>query len=251
MTTLRPIALATAAAVVLSGCALPFAGDDDSTSPPSSSTSASSSTADPTPTADIGRAGRQLTEKEVKEALPDAPKGYTASDQATSSHRRADPEICLDVLLLGWQGRNAQRKRTARVNDGWHKNGDKVETYHAQAATIATHSEPVSPHLLGRAGEALGQCESFSLTGQTSGASFDDRVLAEGLQVRNIGEQTFAVRLITFTQINGRTHRLYVDTLNVRAGHNTISVQSVSYREDQGTDELEEMAGSILDDLRK
>lgn len=248
MIPLRPVAVATAAAITLTGCSLPFAGDgDDASSPPSSS----SAGPDPTPTEDLGRAGRQLTDQEVEQALPTTPDGYTRDEQPRSTQRRTDPETCLDLLRLGWQGRNANQKRTARADGHWYTNGNDVETYHAYSATVATHSEAVSPHLLRRAGEALGQCDSFSLTGVTSGASFDDRVLTESIQVRNIGEQTFAVRLISFVQVNGKTHRLYLDTLDFRVGHNLVSVQSVSYQEDHDPDRLETMAQRILDDLKK
>ena len=87
---------------------------------------------------------------------------------------------------------------------------------------------------------------SFSFTGKQGGSAFDERILAESLPVRTIGEQTFAVRLTTFANIDGKSERGYVDQLDFRVGHNLVSVRSASYREGRSTQDLEEMAQEVL-----
>lgn len=242
---LRPLAVTTAAAAVLVGCAVPTGTGEES----SSSTSSRSESA--TPTADLERAGRQLSTAETKAALPQRPKGFTNDEVAQAKHRRTDPEVCVDLLRLGWQARNTKQMRTADAGANWFAHGDDKDRYQSYTIDIDSHSEEVSPGLLGRAGDALGECESFSFTGKQGGSAFDERILAESLPVRNIGEQTFAVRLTTFASIDGKSERGYVDQLDFRVGHNLVSVRSASYRENRSTKELEEMAQEILENLEE
>ena len=244
---LRPLALTTTTVAVLAGCIMPF-GDDDTGSGGSSPPSSSDST---TPDAGLERAGRRLSTAEAKAALPERPEGFTDDEVPTAKHRRTDPEVCVDLLRLGWHARNTDQKRTAEAGVDWSIHGDHKDRYQSYTIDIHSHSEEVGPGLLGRAGAALGECEAFSFTGQQSGQSFDERMLAEGLPVRNIGEQTFAVRLTTFTRIDGKTERGYVDQLDFRVGHNLVSVRSASYREGRSTQDLEEMAQEVLEKLEE
>lgn len=250
MRPVRAIAVTTAVAIAVAGCVGPFA-DDDLPSPPSSSSASKGATPSPTRTTDLGRAERELTDTEAKQALPKKPAGATPNESASVKQRRTDPEICLDLLRLGWQGRTAKAMRTAYAESDYFTDADDVATYQGYTLSVSSHSSPVSPNLLNRAGDALGQCETFAFTGTSAGSSFDDRILAEGLPVRNIGEQTFAVRLTSFVTLKGTTHRIYLDHLDVRVGRNLVSVRSASYRESNSTAELEKKAQEILDNLAK
>ncbi|WP_435201807.1 hypothetical protein [Janibacter sp. GS2] len=246
----RAIAVTTVTALAVAGCVGPLAGDDPS-SPPSSSSASQGTTPSPTRSTDFGRAERELTDAEAKQVLPERPADATPNESATVKQRRTDPEVCIDLLRLGWQGRTAKTMRTAYAESDYFTDADDLETYQGYTLSVSSHSSPVSPGLLSRAGDALGQCEAFAFTGTSAGSSFDDRILAEGLPVRNIGEQTFAVRLTSFVTLKGRTHRIYLDHLDVRVGHNLVSVRSASYRESNGTEELEKKAQEILDNLAK
>lgn len=249
MRAVRAIALPTVTALALAGCIGPFA-DDAPEEPPSSSTASSDATPTPTQTTDFGRAERELSDAEAKRALPKEPAGAKPNEGPQGSDRRTDPEVCIDLLRLGWQGRNTKATRTGYAESDYFT-GDDTKNYQGYTVSISSHSSPVSPHLLGRAGDALGQCDAFSFTGKSAGNSFDDRYLAEGLPVRNIGEQTFAVRLTGFANIKGKNHRVYLDHLDFRVGHNLVSVRSATYRESTSTAPLEQKAQEILDDLEK
>lgn len=250
MRSLRVSAITAVTAITVAGCVGPFA-DDTASPPPSSPSGSTDATPSPTQTTDFGRAERELTDAEAERALPREPAGTKPNESPSGAQRRTDPEVCLDLLRLGWQGRNTKKMRTGYAESDYFTDGDDIETYQGYTLSISSHSSPVSPSLLGRAGDALGQCEAFAFTGTSAGSSFDDRILAEGLPVRNIGEQTFAVRLTGFAEVNGRTHRLYLDHLDFRVGHNLVSVRSASYREDNSTAALEKKAQEILDNLEK
>lgn len=248
MSPLRPLAFAAAGAVALTGCSTPFGGDEGASAVTSSTTSTSASS----PTPDLGRATRELSGAEARKLLPTKPEGYRSTEVDNDSRwRRTDPEVCVDLLRLGWQGRHAYSRRTARGGASWYTNPDDTETYQAYTVTIDSHSDPVGPGLLGRAGDALGQCGAFALTGTSADGAFDERILAEGLPVRNIGEQTFAVRLTSFVEVGGRTHKLYTDQLVVRVGHNVVTVGSTHYRERSSTRRLEKLADETVENLRR
>ncbi|WP_282070530.1 hypothetical protein [Janibacter hoylei] len=93
---LSPVVAATATltALALAGCIPTLAQDDPSSSPPASSTA---------PTApQHERAGRELTQADAEAALPDLPQGaQERSTEVTASHRKTDPESCLEVLRIG------------------------------------------------------------------------------------------------------------------------------------------------------
>lgn len=249
MRAVRAIALPTVTALALAGCIGPF-GDDDPSSPPSSSTASTEATPSPTRTPDFGRATRELSDAEAQRALPKEPADATSAEGPTGTERRTEPEVCIDLLRLGWQGRNTKKTRTGHAESDYFT-GDDTKTYQGYTISISSHSSPVSPGLLGRAGDALGQCATFDFTGRSAGSAFDDRMLAQGLPVRNIGEQTFAVRLTGFTEVEGSTHRIYLDHLDFRVGHNLVSVRSASYREGSSTAALEKKAQEVLDNLEK
>ncbi|KRE38818.1 hypothetical protein ASG73_00115 [Janibacter sp. Soil728] len=242
----RPHVTATAALVValtagLTGCTTPFGSDDPSTSQTTTPTPASPSTP-----ADSGR-GRQLSEQEATAALPTRPTGAkNVAAQSAPEGRATDPAECLDILRAGPEGDALRQVRVAHAERTW-STQDPATSYSFE---IDSYSRPVGPALLDRSGAAMSSCSTFSLTGEDSAGHFDLRVIAEPRTVPTIGEQNYGARLITFDQVDGKSVRVYMDYIVVRAGHNLVAVTSVHRDEDRGRDELETHAEEILQDLQ-
>lgn len=235
------VALAGALAAValpLTGCT-PFANDEltTTTSPTPSSSS---------PTAETGE-GRQLTEAEATAALPTRPEdAEDVAPQSEPEGRTTDPAGCLDVMRIGAEAEDLRSVRVARAQRTW-RTTDPATTYGFE---IDSHSRPVGPTLLDRAGAAMADCSAFSLTGRDDAGPFDLRVLAEPRTVSTLGEQSYGARLVTFDQVDGKSVRVYLDYVVVRAGNNLVEVNSVHLDEDRGIAELETQAAQILEDLQ-
>ena len=147
--------LAAALTIPLAGCIPTLATDDPSSSSPSSSS------------ANIGpqheRAGRELTQADAEAALPDLPQGaQERSTEVTASHRKTDPESCLEVLRIGPTYDELAESRVASAKTAWY-----VQTDGGRQINVGIDSFPdeIGPDLLDRAGAALGECSSFSMRG--------------------------------------------------------------------------------------
>lgn len=230
-----------AVALPLTGCA-PFASDE----PTSPTTTTSPTPSSSSPTAETGE-GRQLTEAEAEAALPARPEGAEdVAPQSDPEGRATDPAECLDVMRIGDEAESLRTVRVAHAKRTWRTN-DPATTYGFE---IDSHSRPVGPTLLDRAGAAMADCSAFSLTGRDHAGHFDLRVLAEPRTVSTLGEQSYGARLITFDQVDGKSVRVYLDYVVVRAGNNLVEVNSVHLDEDRGLAELETHAAQILEDLQ-
>lgn len=233
MRPIRPCAVGVAVAVVLAGCT----GDD-----PSGSSTDGDGTTD--------GVGRQLTDAEAEEALPERPEGLTSGEwEATGEDRQTSPEGCLDILRLGSEAEEAKETRSGFAGIVYSNAVGPLEDQESYTITISSHSDPVGPEVLTSAGSALGDCSAFSFTGTDENGNFDERILAQGIPVKNLGDQTFAVRFTAFPQIDGEVQRQYLDQIDVRVGHTLVSVRSSGYRENASTEEIERMAQEILDNL--
>lgn len=231
----RPCAVGVAVAIALAGCT-----DDE---PATSSTEGDGTT---------DGVGRELTDDEAEAALPDAPEGLDGSAyEIGAEDRKTDPEECLDLLRLGPEAERLRDARSGFAGITYSNPSGPLEEQQSYTISIASHPDPIGPDVLSQAGEALGQCSAFSFTGTDASGNFDERILAEGIPVKNLGDQTFAVRLTSFPEIDGDVHRQYVDQIDVRVGHTLVSVRSTGYRENDDTQDIEEMAQQILDDLEK
>lgn len=231
----RPCAVGMAVAVALAGCT----GEE----PTTSSTEGDGTT---------DGVGREITDAEAKQALPDAPEGLDGTSYvAGADDRNTDPETCLDLLRLGPEAERLRDARSGFAGITYSDETAPLEEQQSYTITIASHPDPIGPDVLTRAGDALGECSAFAFTGTDATGNFDERILAEGIPVKNLGDQTFAVRLTAFPQIDGDVHRQYVDQIDVRVGHTLVSVRSTSYQENDGTEDIEEMAQRILDDLEE
>lgn len=240
-------ALTTALTLALAGC-IPTLVSDDATSASPPPLTTSSAPASPTTPPDLVRAGRQLDETEAKALLPPTPKGIKEQPpQPPSTQRSSDPKECVDVLRLGWHARKLAQSRVARATRGW--TAAKSSNHHD--FKIQSYSRPVGPALLDKAGSALSTCSSFALIGRDSGGSFDLRLLTEPRSVTPIGEQTFAVRVITFDQFKGQTKRVYVDYLLFRVGNNIVEVSHTTLDKSLGMEDLEKSAADILAKMKK
>lgn len=239
MRTTRPIGAAIGAAVmgsiVLAGCT----GDGDDSGGAGS----------------VGRTdgiGREISDGEAKAALPEKPNGYTGGDyEVTAEDRETSPESCLDLLRLGSLAEDLREDRSGFGGATYAKDTGPIDDQEIYTITVASHSDPVGPDILAAAGNALGDCSAFSFTGRDEGGNFDERIIAEGLPVKNIGDQTFAVRLTAFPRIDNDVHRQYVDQIDVRVGHTLVSVRSTHYEENADTEDIEGMAQEILDNLEE
>ena len=230
-----------AVALPLTGCA-PFASDE----PTSPTTTTSSTPSSSSPTAETGE-GRQLTEAEATAALPTRPKGaLDVAPQSDPEGRTTDPAECLDVMRIGAEAESLRAVRVVHATRTW-RTADPATTYGFE---IDSHSRPVGPTLLDRAGAAMADCSAFSLTGSDDAGHFDLRVLAEPRTVSTLGEQSYGARLITFDQVDGKSVRVYLDYVVVRAGNNLVEVNSVHLDKDRSIAELETHAAQILQDLQ-
>lgn len=184
--------------------------------------------------------------------LPLSPGGYKQDPNPITSHwRTTDPKVCADIMQIGHQGDQTSKTRTARAQTVYSTTEDTVEDYESYEFTIDSHREPVSPALLGKAGEALSECASYSLRGEDDNGTFDERVLTESVAVRNIGEQTIGVRLTAFTEVDGTSHRIYLDHLTVRVGHNLIDISHTTYDKDTDMEKVQEYAEGMLEEMKE
>ncbi|MGO4131464.1 hypothetical protein AB4Y78_03310 [Janibacter sp. RAF52] len=232
--------LAAALVIPLAGCIPTLATDDPSTSHPSSGTAA------PTPP-QHERAGRELTQADAEAALPDLPQGaQERSTEVTASHRKTDPESCLEVLRIGPTYDELAESRVASAKTAWY-----VQTDGGRQINVGIDSFPdeIGPDLLDRAGAALGECSSFSMTGLGDTGHFDDRLWADGRPAPPLGDQGFAVRVTQLAQQDRKTVRLYSDYLVVRAGHNLVTVTVSHWDESMTFQVLQDHATAVLDEL--
>lgn len=239
------------AAVLLTGCIPTLVSDDPSSPPPTPTSSAPSPTAStPTPDPALERAGRQLTAAEAKSALPPLQKGSRQqSSDVTAYNRKSDPEDCVDVLRLGYQGRHLKEARVVDAAHNWTRGtGDATVGY---STSVESHSRAVGSTMLDRAGSALSGCGTFALYGQDKDGPIDLRLEAQPRSVAPLGEQTFAVRIITTEQINGKPRKFYLDQLVVRIGNNLVEVTQATFDESVDMTRLEELAGDIITELER
>lgn len=240
MRTIRQIGATIAAAaigvVALAGCT----GDDDGEGGGAGS---------------VGRTdgiGREINDAEAKAALPEKPAGYTSGDYETGAeNRKTSPEECMNLLLLGTESVDLREVRSGFAAVTYSKDTGPLEDQEVYTIAVDSHSDPVGPDVLATAGSSLGSCSAFSFTGRDDSGNFDERIIAEGLPVKNIGDQTFSVRLTAFPQIDGDVHRQYVDQIHVRVGHTLVSVRSTHYEENADTEDIEAMAQESLDNLEE
>ncbi len=238
MRTIRPIGATIGAAAIgfvsLAGCT----GDDDGGGAGS-----------------VGRTdgiGREINDSEAEAALPEKPNGFTSGDyEAGAEDRNTSPEECMDLLLLGSESTDLREVRAGFAGTTYSKDTGPIEDQEVYTIAIDSHSDPVGPDILATAGSALGSCSAFSFTGRDDSGNFDERIIAEGLPVKNVGDQTFAVRLTAFPQIDGDVHRQYLDQIHVRVGHTLVSVRSTHYEENADTEDIEGMAQEALDNLEE
>lgn len=231
--------LAAALTIPLAGCIPTLATDDPSSSSPSSSS------------ANIGpqheRAGRELSQADAEAALPERPQGaQERSTEVTASHRKTDPESCLEVLWIGPTYDELITDRVASATTAWY-----VQTDGGRQISVGIDSFPdeIGPDLLDRAGAALGECSAFSMTGLGDTGRFDDRLWADGRPAPPLGDQGFAVRITQLAQQDRKTVRLYNDYLVVRAGHNLITVTVSHWDESMTFQVLQDHATTVLDEL--
>lgn len=236
-----------AVALPLTGCATPFGGDEPTSSP---ATPEASPSRPPSSTPTGEDAGRQLTMDEAKAALPPRPPGTQRTPEPPKSTRRTtDPAVCIDVLRIGDEAGRVKKTQVLLADRSWLVKGTTVgEQYDV---SIRSHSRPVGPALLDRAGAVMGDCDAFAFTGRTGGESFDNRVFTEPRTTPDLGDQGFAVRFTTPEMINGKSKRLYLDHLDVRVGHNLVEVTHTHWDETNDFSELESYARDILGKLQE
>ena len=157
----------------------------------------------------------------------------------------------MDLLLLGTDSTELREVRAGFAGITYAKDTGPIDDQEIYTVTVSSYSDPVGPDLLASAGHALGTCTAFSFTGTDEGGNFDERIIAEGLPVKNVGDQTFSVRLTAFPRIDDDVHRQYVDQIHVRVGHTLVSVRSTHYEENADTEDIEEMAQEVLDNLEE
>lgn len=196
--------------------------------------------------------GREITEAQAEAALPEKPNGFTSGDyEAGAEDRNTSPEECMDLLLLGSEAEDLRESRSAFAGTTYAKDTGPIDDQEVYTIRIDSHSDPVGPDILATAGSSLGSCSAFSFTGRDDNGNFDERIIAEGLPVKNIGDQTFSVRLTAFPHIDGDVHRQYVDQIHVRVGHTLVSIRSTHYEENADTEDIEDMAQEVLDNLEE
>ena len=196
--------------------------------------------------------GREITEAQAEAALPEKPNGFTSGDYETGAEDRStSPEECMDLLLLGSEAEDLRESRSAFAGATYAKDTGPIDDQEIYTVRIDSHSDPVGPDILATAGSSLGTCSAFSFTGRDDNGNFDERIIAEGLPVKNVGDQTFAVRLTAFPHIDGDVRRQYVDQIHVRVGHTLVSIRSTHYEENADTEDIEDMAQEALDNLEE
>lgn len=225
----------------IAGCITPLELSGGSPQDDSSSTSATSTTA--------SRAGRQLTQAEVDAVVPTVPVDATASDDEVNARDLdSDPDECLDVLLLGETATDLKGFRVASTRRSWTVPQDDYLEY---SITVSTHSRPIGPELLDRAGSAMSSCDAFPYTGQDERGPFDLRVLTDPRTVQNFGDQTFANRITSHVMVDGQSTPLYLDQLVVRIGHNLL--RATQYHADSARTfaDLEGFIDQMVKDLEE
>lgn len=200
------------------------------------------------PTTPAPDPGRQLTEQEARDALPEVPATDEARPEGAEPHDlEADPPECLDVLRAGEAADELTSTRVVRESRGWLSSSPPDSD---MTVTIASYSSPVDPAILDRAGAALSSCESFDYRGvDADGTSFDLDMYAEPRTVEPIGDQTFADRITMKQKIDGVRTTVYIDQLVMRIGHTLVTVSQIHFDVELSTRKLEKYAAEVLESL--
>lgn len=222
------------AALAVSGMALTGCAEDvptragtidDPSSTVGGDASAGDDPGDANQEADLSRAGRALTQKEAKSALPEVgllPAGWsvdpestlTGDDEDDSDDDTVRPERCavvfngLEDLEPGEAAADAGVTFTAGMLGPW------------LGLEISSFDDPIPEEQFTRVLEALGECPKFSVDDGESVAKFR----ASALSFPNFGEESAALRMTGTAE--GMAFGM--DLVVIRAGHNLVSISQMS-----------------------
>lgn len=203
-------------------------------------TSSESSPASPTPSSPQPKATRpeqrELSESEVRAALPRAADIGTewVDNEVVPGSLRYDPPSCGDIFLRGSQATTfTDAHRTATAKRDFATKGLESEYL---TVFVYTHDEPVPQSLLALAGEAMGRCQSHDVV-YSSEATGSQTV--SGLQVEPVGDRSLGL------VATGRTGRP-LNRFTVLSGHTYVVVNYSGNRTDPGP-LLHDVARGVLE----
>lgn len=194
-------------------------------------------------------AGRQLTQDEADQALPEVPEGAeVATPEEPATDLATDPAECMDVMLIGQTKTDLDDSRVAQARRSWSVSSTSGAQY---TVTIESFSQPVDATVLDKAEAAMSSCSEFSYTGTQGSDGFHLNPQATPRPVAPSGEQTFANRITTLEMIGAQPRKIFVDRLVVRAGHNLVHVRHAHWEESNTFEEMETYAGETLTNLEQ
>lgn len=227
----RTAAALAATTLALGGCGItPFGSDDTTTA------------AAPDP-------GRQLTDREAEQALPEVPVGAEAAPvQPEAQDLETSPSQCLDVLRGGQQGDELKATEVVHARRAWSADQPSGSQY---TVSIGSHSEPIDSQTLDTAGAAMSTCATFTFSGRDATGTFETTMQSQPRTVAPVGDQTFAARITIVEVIGGQERKIFIDQLVVRVGHNLLRVNHTHWDESSGHEPLEAQVRAMLDDLAR
>lgn len=196
-------AVGTAALALVAGCIPSIGGSDD-----------------PSTSQQVGRT--QLGEEQLRSALPtdeQTPKGFTV-DTATESEP-PDPEsttypaVCEDVRLSGKVADELKEHSTGSAKKDYVGPGGLG----VLSVEITTYDEEVPSTLFDKAGEALGQCDTFQIIDKYGPSDWK----LSPVSLAPVGDRTYGVRVENTTE--GDTFQGgVVQVATASLGHNRVHV---------------------------
>lgn len=173
---------------------------------------------------DFGRAGRQLTKVEAKEALPGVqvlPAGWSVDPESTltgpdedDAEDKITPARCKAVF----DGLDDITDENPAAESGVTFTAGMLGPF--LGVEITSQTEPIPGERLSAMLKALSKCPTFSVDDGTSVAKFQ----ASALSFPNLGEESAALRLQASS--DGMTFGL--DMVAIRVGHNFVSVSQMN-----------------------
>lgn len=199
-------ALAAVAVLALTACG------DGSGGSGGGDTGTSSTSATSTP--EVAVAGRQLTQEQLRHAVPsqDAIPAWSRveGEPTTDPEQTAYPRVCDDLRFSGDTARAAMADRIGayRATFLGQEEGEAI------GIVVMTYPEPVGEEAFDAAGEALSQCGTYDRINESGTKTLTTSSVA----IPAIGERSFGYRE---TVKDGDSH---TDKVSFKIGHNFVQI---------------------------
>lgn len=233
------------ALLAVSGLLTACGSDSTSTSQPEPTASTVTVTETPEP-ADAPEQ-QQLTEKQIRAALPttkEAPKGFVRDPNVVAvsdSTRVIDPDECRAIYLDTDEIRTWVKEHHSAAGAVRYTQKGDAAGRPSVSVFVTSFDVPIPKEYFDDAGAALGDCATFTEKNSPTDNPLDKK--ASNITAPVVGDQSYAHR-VGMAELD-----LTIDQLWVRSGHNLINIRVLTGYSEYSDETLGDLVEGVLEDL--